>query len=85
MRLALGVDSEADLCLKPLGALNAVVFPEVGEVLRCFSLLEYLEMPWICEVGLDLIDIPSECVSSSVWKMTENGDHLPQAPPGFRH
>jgi len=42
MRLTLGVDCEADLCLKPLGALNAVVFSEAGEVLRCFSLLEYL-------------------------------------------
>jgi hypothetical protein len=57
VRLALPVHDKTGLRLKPLGALNAVVPAEAGQVLSSLGLLVLLKVPGRQEVGLDLVDV----------------------------
>lgn len=58
VRLATLVSSEGRRSLKPLGTLYAVVSSQIGKVLRQLAVLVLLQMLGMCEIGLDLVDVP---------------------------
>jgi hypothetical protein len=57
VRLALSVHDQTSLGLEPLGALDAVVPAESGQILGGLGLLVLLQVPGRQEVGLDLVDV----------------------------
>lgn len=57
VRLALPVTDEVDLGIEPLGALDAVVLAETGQILSCVAVLVLCKVLWREEIGLDLVDI----------------------------
>jgi hypothetical protein len=63
VRLALSVQNQTRISLEPLGAFNAVIAAEAGQVLGGLGLLVQLEVPGRLEVGLDLVDVAESCQS----------------------
>lgn len=57
VRLRLDVALQAVFRLEPLGALDAVVLSEAGQVLGVLELLELLQVLGGLEVGLDLVEV----------------------------
>lgn len=84
VRLAAPVGDQGPLGLVPLGALDAVVLAQGGQVLNELGVLELLEVLGRQQVGLDLIDIPVfEVVSAGSWAVWSRAGGSPPVPPGL--
>ena len=58
VRLALDVVIEANLRLKPLGTLYAVISAQPRQIFRSLGILPLCQMPGRLEICLDLVDVP---------------------------
>lgn len=63
MRLALLVRRQVGLGVEPLGAWDAVVLPQTGEILYILSLLVELKMSWRGNVRGNLVQVAVRSVS----------------------
>lgn len=83
VRLAAPVGDQGRLGLIPLGALDAVVLAQGGQIFDELGVLVLLEVLGRQQVGLDLVDVPGfgSSVLARSW-LGGPGD-LPSVPPGL--
>ena len=54
--------------LKPLGALNTVMFSQARKIFYCFSSFELMKVFWRFKVSMDEIEIPDSQMSFILFK-----------------
>lgn len=67
---------KVSLQIEPFCALDAVVLSKPRQVLGGLGLFKQLEMAWVCEISLDLVNVPGDC-QLAVHKYTKQTGNLP--------